>query len=107
MASWRADPFEGGVEPQGDGQSGVEGGATGPSLAGAERVGEGGDIEPAAKVPDDAGLVVVVEESVEGHGVENAGAIRGPQARRGQGFGHDRSSNGVRRHNRWSDQLTQ
>ena len=37
--------------------------------------------------------------------VENAGAIRGPQTGRWQGLGHDGSSSGVRRHNRWRDRL--
>ena len=44
-----SDPFEGGVEPQGGGQPGIEGGATGPAFAGADEVGQGREASPRQK----------------------------------------------------------
>ena len=101
-----ADALQGGEQPQGDGQSGVEGGASGPAFAGADGVEEGLQVEPAAEVPDDAGLVVGVEEPVDGGGVEYAVAIRGSQAGWWQRFRHERSSNGFDDTTRWRGHVT-
>lgn len=77
-----ADALKRSVQPQGDGQSGIEGGPPGVPLAGPDGVGQR-QIESAAELPDDAGLVVLVEQSVDGSGVEHGLTIRGSQARRG------------------------
>jgi len=45
-------------------------------------------------------LVVVVEQSVDGGGVEHGLAIRGSQAGQWSQFRHDQSSNGIQRYNR-------
>lgn len=74
---------EGGVDPKGDAQSGIEGGVTGSAAAGEQGVGQGGDIQPATEVPDDPCLVVDVEQSVDGGGIKDEKAIWGPQTRRG------------------------
>lgn len=57
--------------------------ATRTAVAGSDGVGQGREVEPAAEVPDDAGLVVGIKQAVDGGGVEDHPAIRGPEAGRG------------------------
>src|SRR5262249_33675428 len=53
-----ADALQGGVQPQGDAQARVDGGAAGATFAGADRVEKRLEVQPQAEVPDEAGLVV-------------------------------------------------
>jgi hypothetical protein len=83
-----ADALQGGVQPQGDAQARVDGGPAGASLAGADRDGEGLEVQPQAEVPDDAGLVVGIQEALQGQGREDQLAVGGTQTR-GRSVAHD------------------
>jgi hypothetical protein len=82
-----ADALEGGVQPQRHGDARVEGGVAGPAEAGADSVVEGGEVEGTDEVPDEAGLVVHLEEPLQGHGGDDLLAIRHTQPRR-RSFAH-------------------
>ena len=78
-----ADPLQGGVEPDGGEDAGVD---RRPPRAAFHRPDPGverGEVELSDEVPDDAGLVVGIEEVLEPHGGEELLAIHRPQARSG------------------------
>ena len=83
-----ADAFEGGVQPQGDAEAWVEGGPPGSADPGADEVVKRGEVEGGDEVPDEAGLVVGIEQVVQRHGREELLAVGGPQTRR-RSVAHD------------------
>ena len=83
-----ADALQGGVQPQGDAQARVDGGAAGAAFAGADRLVKGFEVQPQAEVPDDAGLVVGVEQVLQGHGRDDLLTVRLTQTR-GRSVAHD------------------
>jgi hypothetical protein len=78
----RADALQGGVQPQADADARVEGGVARPAQARADAVIEGGQVQADAEVPDEAGLVVRVEQLLPGHGRDELLAVHGAQGRR-------------------------
>src|SRR5439155_7078696 len=78
-----ADPLDGGVEPQGREDLGVDGVASRATLDRLDAVVEGGEVESLDVGPDDAGGVVVGDQVVERRGPEDdlmtvGGAEPGP-----------------------------
>src|SRR5262249_44000485 len=84
-----ADPLQGGVQPQGDAQVRVDGGAARATFAGADGVEKGLEVQPQAEVPDEAGLVVGIEEVLHGQGRKDQLTVGGTQTR-GKEVAHDR-----------------
>jgi hypothetical protein len=74
--------LQGGVQPQGDGQARVEGRVPGAALAGADGVVQAGQVEALTVGPDEAGLVVVIEQILQRHRRDDPLPIRRPQPRR-------------------------
>ena len=84
-----ADALEGGVQPQGDADPRVDGGVARAALAGADASRKGAEVQAQAEVPDDAGLVVGLEQVLQGHGRDDLLTVRHPQPR-GRSVAHDR-----------------
>src|SRR5262249_27631984 len=76
-----ADAFEGGVQPQGDEDARVGGWCAGVSLDGADAVVQGGEVESLDEVPDETGLVVILQEVLQGHGGDDPLPGGAPRAR--------------------------
>ena len=84
----RADALQRGVEPEGHAEAGVDGGTSRPAFAGADRVIQGLEVQPRAEVPDDAGLMIGLEQILQGQGREDLLPVGLPQAR-GRSIAHD------------------
>jgi len=84
-----ANAFEGGVQPQGDAQAWVDSGVAWATVAGTDVVVQASEVEAETEIPDDAGLVVAIEELIERHRSEDVLAISQTQTR-GRLITHER-----------------
>src|SRR5262249_37709740 len=82
-----ADGLEGGVQPQRDADLGVDGGVSGPADARADGVVQGRQVEATAEVPDEARLVVSIEEVLQGHAGDDLASVSRAQPR-GRALAH-------------------
>jgi len=78
-----ADAFQGGVEPDGGEDARIDRGPARAAFDGADPGVEQGQVELRDEVPDDAGLMVGLEEVLQGHGGEELLAIDRAEARLG------------------------
>jgi hypothetical protein len=78
-----ADAFEGGVEPDGDEDAGVDRRSARAAFDGPDPSIERGQVELRDEVPDDPGLMVGIEEVLQRHGGEELLAIGHDEARFG------------------------
>src|SRR5262249_6761011 len=76
----RADALQGSVQPQGDEDARVGGRRPGVPFDGADAVVQGGEVQAPDEVPDEACLVVGVQEILQGQGGEDLLAISAAQA---------------------------
>jgi hypothetical protein len=83
-----AHALQGGVQPQGDAQARIDGGAAWATFAGADRLGKRFEIQLEAEVPDDAGLVVGIEQILQGQGRDDLLTV-GLTQTRGRSVVHD------------------
>jgi hypothetical protein len=75
------DALEGGIEPEGDADLGVDGGVPRAARAGADTVVKGGEVEARTEVPNEARLVVGIQEALQGHGGDDLLAVNRAQPR--------------------------
>ena len=78
---------EGGIQPQGDEQTRIDGRPSGNAAAGPDAVRQRGEVQPLDVGPDGAGGVVGLEELIDGHGREELLAIGDGEARWGGAVG--------------------
>src|SRR5262249_59440855 len=76
-----ADGLEGGVQPQRDADLGVDGGASGPADARADGVVQGRQVEATAEGPDEARLVVSIEQVLQGPAGDDLASVSRAQPR--------------------------
>ena len=60
----------------------------GSAFAGADRLVQGLEVQPRAEVPDESGLMIGVEQVLQGHGRDDLLTVRLTQAR-GRSVAHD------------------